>query len=116
MSPFQLQASHLSLEDPTSAPGATRQYILVSRLEFSYLTVCSDLTTGCYGDCLHGGVCVCVYAAEKVSVELFVLCPVDKSVSEVHDNPVNLWEEGRIEDELSPEEIQMVCMNLFLFL
>ncbi|XP_035517821.1 syntaxin-18 [Morone saxatilis] len=31
----------------------------------------------------------------------------EKSVSEVLDNPVNLWEEGRAEDELSPEEIQM---------
>ncbi|XP_028262565.1 syntaxin-18 [Parambassis ranga] len=31
----------------------------------------------------------------------------EKSVSEVPDNPVNLWEEGRVEDELSPEEIQM---------
>lgn len=29
---FQLRASHLSPEDPTSAPGATRQYISVSRL------------------------------------------------------------------------------------
>ncbi|CAI5688397.1 unnamed protein product [Oreochromis niloticus] len=27
--------------------------------------------------------------------------------SEVQDNPVNLWEESRVEDELSPEEIQM---------
>uniref|UniRef100_A0A667XFB1 Syntaxin-18 n=1 Tax=Myripristis murdjan TaxID=586833 RepID=A0A667XFB1_9TELE len=35
---------------------------------------------------------------------------VDKkrlSVSEVLDNSVNLWEESRVEDELSPEEIQM---------
>ncbi|KAM6947462.1 syntaxin-18 isoform 1-T1 [Lycodopsis pacificus] len=32
---------------------------------------------------------------------------VKKSVSEVLDNPVNLWEEDRVEDELSPEEIQM---------
>ncbi|KAI3370304.1 hypothetical protein L3Q82_025078 [Scortum barcoo] len=31
----------------------------------------------------------------------------EKSMSEVLDNPVNLWEEGRVEDELSPEEIQM---------
>ncbi|XP_070814614.1 syntaxin-18 [Chaetodon trifascialis] len=31
----------------------------------------------------------------------------EKSVSEVPDNPVNLWEESRVEDELSPEEIQM---------
>ncbi|XP_074521718.1 syntaxin-18 [Halichoeres trimaculatus] len=31
----------------------------------------------------------------------------EKSVPEVPDNPVNLWEEGRVEDELSPEEIQM---------
>ncbi|KAM9859737.1 syntaxin-18 isoform 1-T1 [Aulostomus maculatus] len=31
----------------------------------------------------------------------------EKSVSEVRDNRVNLWEEGRVEDELSPEEIQM---------
>ncbi|XP_029989491.1 syntaxin-18 [Sphaeramia orbicularis] len=32
---------------------------------------------------------------------------VEKSVSEVLDNTVNPWEEGRVEDELSPEEIQM---------
>ncbi|XP_075952029.1 syntaxin-18 isoform X2 [Anarhichas minor] len=31
----------------------------------------------------------------------------EKSVSEVLDNPVNLWEEDHVEDELSPEEIQM---------
>ncbi|XP_071376628.1 syntaxin-18 isoform X2 [Centroberyx affinis] len=31
----------------------------------------------------------------------------ERSVSEVLDNSVNLWEEGRMEDELSPEEIQM---------
>ncbi|XP_074485366.1 syntaxin-18 isoform X1 [Sebastes fasciatus] len=31
----------------------------------------------------------------------------EKTVSEVVENPVNLWEEGRVEDELSPEEIQM---------
>lgn len=31
----------------------------------------------------------------------------EKSVSEVLDEPVNPWEEGRVEDELSPEEIQM---------
>nr|XP_057910607.1 syntaxin-18 [Doryrhamphus excisus]XP_057910609.1 syntaxin-18 [Doryrhamphus excisus] len=31
----------------------------------------------------------------------------DKSSSEVLDHSVNLWEEGRVEDELSPEEIQM---------
>ncbi|CAJ1051559.1 syntaxin-18 isoform X2 [Xyrichtys novacula] len=33
----------------------------------------------------------------------------EKSVTEVQDNPnpVNLWEESRVEDELSPEEIQM---------
>ncbi|XP_045884438.1 syntaxin-18 isoform X1 [Micropterus dolomieu] len=31
----------------------------------------------------------------------------ENSVSEVLDNPVNLWEEARVEDELSPEEIQM---------
>lgn len=34
--------------------------------------------------------------------------PVEKSVSEVPNNTLNLWEEGRVEDELSPEEIQMV--------
>uniref|UniRef100_A0A665T9E6 Syntaxin-18 n=1 Tax=Echeneis naucrates TaxID=173247 RepID=A0A665T9E6_ECHNA len=34
----------------------------------------------------------------------------EKSTSEVLDNTVeHLWEEGRVEDELSPEEIQMVC-------
>ncbi|XP_070699273.1 syntaxin-18 [Pempheris klunzingeri] len=31
----------------------------------------------------------------------------ERSGSEVLGNPVNLWEEGRVEDELSPEEIQM---------
>ncbi|XP_012726211.2 syntaxin-18 [Fundulus heteroclitus] len=31
----------------------------------------------------------------------------EKNVSEVKDNGVSLWEEGRVEDELSPEEIQM---------
>ncbi|KAL6111760.1 stx18 [Pungitius sinensis] len=31
----------------------------------------------------------------------------EKSMSEVPENPVNLWEESRVEDELSPEEIQM---------
>ncbi|XP_029948381.1 syntaxin-18 [Salarias fasciatus] len=31
----------------------------------------------------------------------------EKSVPEVPENPVSLWEEGRMEDELSPEEIQM---------
>lgn len=31
----------------------------------------------------------------------------ERSVTEVLDNNVNLWEEGRAEDELSPEEIQM---------
>ncbi|KAG8007497.1 Syntaxin-18, partial [Nibea albiflora] len=31
----------------------------------------------------------------------------EKSVSEVPENPVNMWEESRVEDELSPEEIQM---------
>lgn len=45
-----------------------------------------------------------------IFVETWRLCvlPLDKSVSEVLDNSVNLWEEGRVEDELSPEEIQMV--------
>ncbi|KAM9813589.1 syntaxin-18 [Neosynchiropus ocellatus] len=31
----------------------------------------------------------------------------ERSVSEVQENGVNLWEEPRVEDELSPEEIQM---------
>ncbi|XP_049436957.1 syntaxin-18 isoform X1 [Epinephelus fuscoguttatus] len=31
----------------------------------------------------------------------------EKSVPEVPNNHINLWEEGRVEDELSPEEIQM---------
>uniref|UniRef100_A0A1A8EYI7 Syntaxin-18 n=1 Tax=Nothobranchius korthausae TaxID=1143690 RepID=A0A1A8EYI7_9TELE len=31
----------------------------------------------------------------------------EKNVSEVQSGSVNLWEEGRVEDELSPEEIQM---------
>ncbi|XP_037534525.1 syntaxin-18 [Nematolebias whitei] len=32
---------------------------------------------------------------------------VEKNASEVQNNSINLWEEGRVEDELSPEEIQM---------
>lgn len=40
---------------------------------------------------------------------MFFFFPVEKSVSEVLDNTVeHVWEEGRMEDELSPEEIQMV--------
>ncbi|XP_014903616.1 syntaxin-18 [Poecilia latipinna] len=31
----------------------------------------------------------------------------EKNMSEVQDSSLNLWEEGRVEDELSPEEIQM---------
>ncbi|XP_077430552.1 syntaxin-18 isoform X3 [Vanacampus margaritifer] len=31
----------------------------------------------------------------------------EKSATEVLDQSVNLWEEGKVEDELSPEEIQM---------
>ncbi|XP_051931759.1 syntaxin-18 isoform X1 [Hippocampus zosterae] len=31
----------------------------------------------------------------------------DKSATETSDQSVNLWEEGKVEDELSPEEIQM---------
>ncbi|XP_077386395.1 syntaxin-18 isoform X1 [Festucalex cinctus] len=31
----------------------------------------------------------------------------DKSATEVLDQSTNLWEEGKVEDELSPEEIQM---------
>ncbi|XP_027858633.1 syntaxin-18 [Xiphophorus couchianus] len=31
----------------------------------------------------------------------------EKNTSEVQDSSSNLWEEGRVEDELSPEEIQM---------
>ncbi|XP_061545045.1 syntaxin-18 isoform X1 [Phycodurus eques] len=31
----------------------------------------------------------------------------DKSATEVLDQSINLWEEGKVEDELSPEEIQM---------
>ncbi|XP_004069234.2 syntaxin-18 [Oryzias latipes] len=31
----------------------------------------------------------------------------EKSISEVQGSAVSLWEEGRVEDELSPEEIQM---------
>ncbi|XP_056129307.1 syntaxin-18 [Lampris incognitus] len=31
----------------------------------------------------------------------------ERSVSEVLDNSLNPWEEGRVDDELSPEEIQM---------
>lgn len=31
----------------------------------------------------------------------------ERSVTEVPESSINLWEEGRVEDELSPEEIQM---------
>lgn len=48
---FQLQASHLSLEDPTSAPGATRQYISVSRLVLFIMFMCTTLTPKC--ECDH---------------------------------------------------------------
>lgn len=34
-------------------------------------------------------------------------------MSEVQDATGNLWEEGRAEDELSPEEIQMVCPRFY---
>lgn len=53
-----------------------------------------------------------IVSVDNSSSCLFVFCLVEKSVSEVQNNPVNLWEEGRIEDELSPEEIQMVCYYL----
>lgn len=34
---------------------------------------------------------------------------IEKNVSDVPDNTAeHLWEEGGVEDELSPEEIQMV--------
>lgn len=77
--PFQLQASHLSLEDPTSAPDATRRCISVSKSVSSYLSTCMYMSVGmclshcgCYSDHLHGAavcvcLCVCVCAAEKVS-------------------------------------------------
>ncbi|XP_049590482.1 syntaxin-18 isoform X1 [Syngnathus scovelli] len=35
------------------------------------------------------------------------LCDLDKSAREALDQSVNLWDEGKVEDELSPEEIQM---------
>lgn len=35
----------------------------------------------------------------------------DASVSEVLEPSVSPWDEGRLEDELSPEEIQMVCRS-----
>lgn len=37
---------------------------------------------------------------------IFIL--IEKSVSEIQDVTTNLWEEDRVEDKLSPEEIQMV--------
>lgn len=37
-------------------------------------------------------------------------------MSEVLDDPVNQWEEGRVEDELSPEEIQMVRRLIIQYL
>lgn len=40
----------------------------------------------------------------------FCFLPEERSVTEVPENNVSLWEEGqgRVEDELSPEEMQMV--------
>ncbi|XP_018590932.1 syntaxin-18 isoform X3 [Scleropages formosus] len=36
-------------------------------------------------------------------------------VPEAPESSVSLWEEGRVEDELSPEEIQMVCLHISLY-
>uniref|UniRef100_A0A3Q3VXC2 Syntaxin-18 n=1 Tax=Mola mola TaxID=94237 RepID=A0A3Q3VXC2_MOLML len=44
---------------------------------------------------------------KKRFLKTSVFFPSEKTVSGVPDSPVNLWEEGRAEDELSPEEIQM---------
>uniref|UniRef100_A0A4W6BXN2 Syntaxin-18 n=1 Tax=Lates calcarifer TaxID=8187 RepID=A0A4W6BXN2_LATCA len=45
---------------------------------------------------------------KRLYTKPFYCLPVEKNVSEVLDNTVeHLWEEGRMEDELSPEEIQM---------
>uniref|UniRef100_A0AAX7U7J6 Syntaxin-18 n=1 Tax=Astatotilapia calliptera TaxID=8154 RepID=A0AAX7U7J6_ASTCA len=55
---------------------------------------------------------VCKLYSEQRAIRVkrmsFVFRPLEKTASsEVQDNPVNLWEESRVEDELSPEEIQM---------
>ena len=55
----------------------------------------------------HDKCCQCSIHEDFLKLSVFRL--LEKSVSEVVDNPVNLWEESRVEDELSPEEIQMVC-------
>lgn len=48
------------------------------------------------------------FCRHVTTFKVMFFCPVEKSASEVLDDPVNLWEEGLREDELSPEEIQMV--------
>lgn len=45
------------------------------------------------------------------SLSLSSFC-AEKSISEVQGSAVSLWEEGRVEDELSPEEIQMVISKM----
>uniref|UniRef100_A0A8C9X8Q5 Syntaxin-18 n=1 Tax=Sander lucioperca TaxID=283035 RepID=A0A8C9X8Q5_SANLU len=50
---------------------------------------------------------VCKLYSEQRAIRVKRMVDKKRLVSEVPNNPVNLWEEGRVEDELSPEEIQM---------
>uniref|UniRef100_A0A3B3DPH7 Syntaxin 18 n=1 Tax=Oryzias melastigma TaxID=30732 RepID=A0A3B3DPH7_ORYME len=68
------------------------------------------------------GVCKVYSEQRAIRVKRMVdkkrlLPSAEKSSSEVQGSSVSLWEEGRVEDELSPEEIQMVrstASNLIL--
>ena len=56
-------------------------------------------------------VCVCVSLSLSFSFSLALSHAVSRSernMSELLDNSVSPWEDSRAEDELSPEEIQMV--------
>jgi hypothetical protein len=58
-------------------------------------------------------VCVRVESGLFVCVSLFLpntraLSLSERNMSELLDNSVSPWEDSRAEDELSPEEIQMV--------
>uniref|UniRef100_A0A3Q0SF77 Syntaxin-18 n=1 Tax=Amphilophus citrinellus TaxID=61819 RepID=A0A3Q0SF77_AMPCI len=50
---------------------------------------------------------VCKLYSEQRAIRVKRMVDKKRLVSEVLDNPANLCEEGRVEDELSPEEIQM---------
>uniref|UniRef100_A0A672HVW1 Syntaxin-18 n=1 Tax=Salarias fasciatus TaxID=181472 RepID=A0A672HVW1_SALFA len=50
---------------------------------------------------------VCKLYSEQRAIRVKRMVDKKRLVPEVPENPVSLWEEGRMEDELSPEEIQM---------